>query len=434
MVENNESVGEYSQEGLDASMLKREASRREFLKSGLKALLAAGAIGSTTYYVSGYGKERLLGIIAEAEREIRGLAIDVKALSGSVEKRLRKERVELERHYESGRLRILEEAGIADPAEISELESIIRTNEEFERHYNIVERLRIFKDRIDRRLLNLDDRMEEYHPSWLKKINDSIRGIFSKKSGEEGERVRDAIRSRLDLLCKIYDANENSRIAMPKVMERINHYLGRADLSDEERQLFEFLKEEFRDKEKAGILRDFIMNYNNYSDRNYTLLRLRASLTEAERVYDRIKENRTYIERLQGLLKKGIALKQEVREKGMRDLRLYRTEFQKRMSELMGEVDDMILELKDRGYDIETREDYIKKGKYARMISDMFDSIMPYCSAALGAIAGFFTYRFVKRGKDKRIRDKALERAVIAYNGLLERYKNLRRDKDKNEG
>ncbi len=413
---------------LDARLLLRKAGRREFLKTGMNIALAGGAVFGAVYGASQLTKEWMIGVISSVEGEVREVALNVEALSGELERRLRAEMKKFEQNYTGNRMKLLEDIGVATPADLSELEQIIKNYDEFEDHYNIVERLKIFKDRIDNKLLNFD---AKYEPGVLRKINDGIRGLFGKKTGEEGVKAREAIRSRLANLCKIYDINEDNRRAQPEVLKRINFYLENVDaLSPEERSLYEFLKEQFEKGTQDTTLKDFIMNYGDFDERNLHLLTLRASLTEAVEVYDKIRENKDYMLKLQDLLKQGIALKEEVREKAPEELRKDRERIEEMIGGMRTSFYGLIDQMKNEGYGIETREDYKSRRtfteKAGKIVTGVVDSIAPYISAGLAGLAAIYAYRFSRRGSEVRAGKTALTEAVRDRNAIAADYRNLK--------
>lgn len=420
-------------EKIDEKALKRRVSRRVFLTESAKASGAAAVVGTAAYKGLDYLAGTISSTMAEAEREIRRLALDVQALSGDLEQRLASETSKLKEHYTQGKLRLYEELGVATPAEISEFEKIIQTSEEFEAHYNFAERARIFKDRLDKRLLSLDEKLESYQPSAMQKLNDRIRSAFGRPSGEEGKKTRSLTRERLESLCKIYDTNEDNRRAEVEVMKKINEYLTQTpNLSEEEKGLLTFLKEQYEKGGKSQELKSFIRNYNDYGERNDALLKLRSSLTQAEELYGQIRQNKVYITKLQDLLKQGIALKQEVISKSATEFEAYKSQFKEKIKSLSETVDGIIVELKERGYDIETREDYVSKGTFARSLDRILRPIVYAGTAISAALAGGLTaYSGFKTRKVKKAQAtvkqvvKDHDALVDDHNALLEQNQGL---------
>ena len=405
--------GELSPEEIE-KFYRTKMSRRNFIKAGLKGGAAYAVARLTSGYLGGIIKD----IIAGAEKEIREMALDIKALSGSLERQIEKETRTLKESYSSGKLKIFEELGIADPAEISQFEKIIENSENLMDHYSFAERASIFKDRINKKLITLDAKLESYQPGAMKKINDGIRGIFGKKTGKEGEAYRASFRKRLNSLCSIYDTNEDNRIAEAKVLEKLNEYVKNSkSLQPEERRLYEFLKGEYEEEGDKEHLRNFIKNYNAYSGETQVLLSLKDQITESEKLYENIKENKQYIEKLQGLLQEGIELKQNVREKSKEEFEKHEKEIKTSIKDLKDSVYGVIKELKSKGYDIETRADYINKGTFAKAADSVINPIVEFGSLAAGAYVMFNSWLHGR----KNARIMANEAAIKKYK---ENYKN----------
>jgi len=68
-----------------------------------------------------------------------------------------------------------------------------------------------------------------------------------------------------------------------------------------------------------------------------------------------------YIQRLQGYLKEGISLEEEVRAKRAVEFSKQKAEVDQKVLKLKESVDDIIKELKAKGYEIETRQDIANK-------------------------------------------------------------------------
>ncbi len=412
---------------LDEKSLKRRLSRRDFLKSSGKSITTGMVTGGLCFLGLDYAGKRILGVVCDAEKEIKKLGLDIKALSGSLERKLASETEALERHYTNGKLGVYEELGIATPAEISEFEKIIEDGEEFEAHYIFAERAREFKDRIDRRLLSLDDVLESKQPGFMRSINDTIRSALGKKSGTEGQAYRTVIKQRLTELCKIYDANEDNKTAEVQVLRKLNDYIEHSpQLIDEEKDLLEFLRDQYKKEGSKEHLKNFIKNYETNSDRNETLLKLRASLSESERLYGAIQDNKKYLTRLQTLLKDGIELKQKIRERVPEEFETYRKQIEEKVNGLRGSVDEIIGELKTRGYDIETREDFVnKKGIFSSSIESIVRTVESVGSLSVGALATGLAYLRYRRNAKQRVLNSALKEAVRRHNDLADSHNNL---------
>ncbi|MEN9626384.1 MAG: hypothetical protein RL557_712 [archaeon] len=410
---------------LDAKKLKKKFSLKALLTDAALSGVVGTALGAGSFLGLNYLGNTLTGTFRNAEREIRELSLDVKELSGSLENKLVEERKKLEQQYTEGALQIYEELGIATPAETKEIETIIKNYEEFEKHYDFAERAKTFKDRIDRKLLTLDEKLESYQPEVLRGVNDQIRKLFGKPTGEKGKEFRKDVKTRLDSLCAIYDVNSDNRKAQAEVLKTINRYLQDSSLSDEEKALYSFLKDQHTQAGNEDNIRNFIQDYGTYSERQATLLQLRESITEAEEVYGKIRENKQYITGLQGLLKEGIDLKQKVREKSAGEVTAYKKQIDNEISSLQGAVKGVVTELKRKGYDIETREDAKGKQTYSTLFERQLHPLINAASIIMGVAGAMFTFRELSKGRKMRALNKALEYAVNAHNSIVDNYTDL---------
>src|SRR3989338_183599 len=413
---------------ISSNDLTKKFSRRALFKDTGLALGTGSIIGTGAYFGLDYAQNKINNIVEGAEKQIRELALDVSELSGSLEGKLRTERKELEKHYTQGTLDIYEDLGIATPAEIKEIEQIIENYEAFEEHYNFVERAREFKDRIDRRLLTLDDSLESYQPEALRNINDSIRKFLGKPAGKEGISHRKQVKDRLEKLCTIYDTNSDNKRAQIEVVKTLNNYLDDATLTKEEKDLYGFLKEQHEKGCSKEDFRHFVDNYDNYSERQEVLLQLKSSLSEAEEIYGKIQENKAYVQTLQDLLYQGIALKQEVRQRSTQEVSQYKKQIDTQIGEFRDSVDGVIKELKQKGYAIETRQDYIDKGYFAQSIGAFLKPFVIGGTLIAGSLAAIAAFRGRAKTRKVRSTQQALESAVEAHNEISEKYDIVHRN------
>lgn len=416
---------------LDVNDLKKRSTRREFVKDTAAAVgvgaLAYLAGGQTAYTVlDGYAMD----IVAAAEKEVNQGILDLREFSGALEERLESEKKRLEDFYEENVIQIYEEIGEATPQDIQKLErgleAIINNVGETEDYYNFVERVRILKDRVDKRLMSLDSKLEEMSPEALRKVNDTIRKYLGQPYGEQGKRHREALQGRLETLCKIYDTNSDNRRAQIEVLQTLNSYLQDSKLSPEEKELYKFLRKEYSKEGRCEDLRDFIQNYETYGERNETLLSLRASLSTLEDTYQKVVENKDYALELQGLLKQGIELKEKVREKSAQEVAKYKEEIERQVSEQKDAIHGFITKLKDKGYGIETRDDLINKTPMSNAIREKgAEGLHRICRATAtltGALGAYLTWNKLGQSRKVRARDDALDQAVADYNALADRY------------
>lgn len=412
------------------SLIKR-AGRRDFLKTVGLALTSTAAVGYGTRKGMDYAADKLLDIIDASEREVRLLARDVQVLSGAVERKLSDETKKLEESYTKGQFHRFEELGIATPAEISEFEQILRQSKEFEEHYKFTERATEFKDRINRRLVSADDKLEGWQPNTGAGLNDAMKKAREAVGGWFGAGVSPAgaYREKLEALCKIYDTNENNRVAEGKILEKINSYLNKDKaMPTEQRELFELLKQQYAQEGGSGRVREFLKNYHRNDAQSLELLRLKAHIEESEKLYGQIRENKTYIQKLQGYLKEGIALKEELRSKRSAEFAKQREEVETRISKLKGTVDEIITDLKSKGYDIETRQDVANKrewGPYARQALEFMQPGTKWIPYLVGGITAFLTWNWRRKNAKLRSTDAALDDLASKYNALAGRYNYL---------
>jgi len=399
---------------INPKVLRKEISRRYLLRNAVAATATGIAAGVAVNSGLGYVGKKLEAIIASADREVAELTLDVKSLCGALDKKLARETEELKKHYTEGRLKIYEERGIATPAEIKGLEEAIKQNEEFAKHYNFAERAKIFKDRLEKRFLEMrsatskvDARTEKYQVGPQRKFNEYLRKIAGMKTGKEGELERkrkrqelESAKNRMTALCKVYDTNEDNRIAELEVTKGINQYLKREDLSVEERELYDFLKQEYAKQGSKTHLREFIQNYDHYDPNNQIMLKLRASLQNVETIYGKIQENREYMDKLHGILQEGILLKTKIREQSNESFARHEEQIGDKVNELRSSVDGVISELESKGYDIKTRQEIIDEGvfsgPYTAKLKELIGPIKLGVSGVIGAVAGLEMFGALK--------------------------------------
>jgi hypothetical protein len=376
--------------------------RRRFLKSVGISLAYGAALGTGANLGIGYLEDKLVGSLAAVEREVRELTLDVRALSGALENKIFTETEILKETYTSGKLGLLQELGIASQSDLDDIEKIIKNSEEIVEHYDVIERLRIYKDRIDNRLLSIDQKVEDSVPI-LNSPNDFIRRTLGKETGEKGRKQRAAVGRRIEGLCRIYDTNENNRIAEGKILERLNQYLANLkDLTPEEREMYIFLKDQYTSEGNKGHLKDFIKNYNPNNADQVAQISLRNYITEVEKLYESVVESKGYALRLQDTLKEGIKLKEEVRGKSIEEFAEDEKAINAKIYELRSVVDQTIDELKEKGYDIETREDYMAKSVVGDAVSSVITPFRVAASLIIGVYAAGTQY-LQRNTKDKML-------------------------------
>jgi hypothetical protein len=380
----------------------RKLSRRDFFKY----VVAGAAAGTIAQLGLGYLGDKLLAALDSIEKYVREVVLDLRALSGEIETKLAEETAELKQFYASGILQEFVDLGLATPDDLKEFELIIKNAEEFEKHYDLPERIKIFKDRIDLRLMNFDQWIDSVKPDVLLEFDEKLRkyaddtsdlfGLgLSKKSGKAGKQFRAGFKRKLELLCQIYGFNENNRIAQGKVLEEINRLLKNWNLRPEEKSLLLYLKKEFEKEGGKERLIEFIRKYkeNGPDVRVEVLLGLKAKLSEAEEIFTKVRDFKGEALKLQGLLQEGISLKEELRRRKSEDIDKYQKVYSKKITIIKTKVDAIIQKLKDMGLDIETREDYINKSTLTKNVSKVLKPAINIASALTGFFVGVAWWR-----------------------------------------
>ena len=119
-------------------------------------------------------------------------------------------------------------------------------------------------------------------------------------------------------------------------------------------------------------------------------------------MYENVAEAKDFAIKLQDALKEGIKLKQDVRGTSVDEFVEHEREINSRIYELRSVVDETISELKQKGYDIETREDYMDKSLIGDAVSSVIDPFRVAASLVIGIyVAG--TQYLQRHTKDKMI-------------------------------
>lgn len=418
-------------EPLQEKELMKTASRRDFFRS----LLWAGAFGGGAYYGSNkgldYAGNELKKFFGSTEREMRLLADDVRNLSGALERKIIAESEVLKKQL-AEKSKLYEDLGISLNKGEIELEKTRKEITDLEGRYDIIEKLKEGKDRFDKRLLTLDKKLEDLQPGALKNINDRIRRLFGKPSGEEGKSYRQAVYERLDTLGKLYDNRRDIRQAEGEVLSKINEYLAKTpNLDQEERKLFEFLQEQYKAQLKnpedyrSEELRNFIKNYKTYEPRTDLYLKVRDITIQAEKNKELLERDSKYLRDLHDNFKKSDKSIHELRQKSALEYKAVEEEVNKNINSLRSTINSTLDELKKQGYNIETKEDYASKGKMTKTISPYIDGVRDYGSAVIGGLVGLFTLYSKRRNKIARTTKGALTDAVGKYNQLAEKHNEL---------
>ena len=337
-------------------------TRRDFLQRGREATTGAvgialtrtavklGAVEGAEFLAFEYGRRRYINdLAAEAAKLDRILELDigkyVELLTNQVQQNLNVQSRELQRVYDEN-VGEWNRLGMVTGREVHQLQDVISKLENYEASYTRWEALRELSDRVTRRLAQVDERLEDHSPDFLKGINEQIRHLF----GQEDVQRRTLLRQRLDELVKVYDENRDNRIAQTAVVERINGYLRDSKLTSEERQLFEYLRGEAQKENAQHDIRQFVQDYRSVSSEyveQVHLQRLQNVTGQLDEVFEELVPT---MNQLQGTLDQGITLRDKLRqydaraERAKEVLEGYKTEvagLQERMTTLKEQLETM---------------------------------------------------------------------------------------------
>ncbi|MEM4242919.1 MAG: hypothetical protein QXM31_03400 [Candidatus Woesearchaeota archaeon] len=404
-------------EQINAKQLLKQHSRRDFLRSFLISAGAGAAAGTGAKYGMDYFLDwGLGGALDEAVRKYRTAVLDFNALYGAVDRSLARQKEQLKKHYDGRVFRMFEELNIADRAELAEFEEIIRNGDELESHYNFSERAKIFRDRIDRLILAVDKKIEQYVPKPLRDVYDVFRGISGKPTSNNGSSYRGEIKQRLDNICRIYDLGEDNKTTQTKVMEIINSYLSQSNnitLTPEEREFYLMLREQCA-KENSKSIRDFIKNYDPLDGRNNAYLGCRAYVTKAEELHAKIQGPKKDLKKLQAQQKEIMRQVEKMREDEKKGVPVSQKEITANYTRMANELNAIISDYKKAGYHIQTREDYIN----SKLPSEFLRSKGAKVTSVVAPLAGFAVFAEIY----SRLRKNSkLRAATSAFEDVVER-------------
>ena len=278
--------------------------------------------------------------------------------------------------------------GVMDKQEFDALITILTKAEGYVTEADLHERLTRLKDRLTKRVLDLDQKLEEKQPEGLQKFNEWFSTLM--KGKERGSRhALDTYKTKLDTLVKVYDTNRDTIIAQTgllrdvdsylsqsqqEVVKMIENYLTSGKISDvEEKAYFEQLKKVARDDPTGKTLARQILDTGNY------LTALEA--TEELRKFSTMVEGTlTDLTKLQTAMDEGIALKNKIRQSGEQDLQL----LQRKSEELYQLMEQKKQELEQDGHKI----DYELFPKMKQVKDDILNGIGFLRGIVKGAGAG----------------------------------------------
>jgi len=429
-------------EKIDRKAFLKGTSRRQFIKGGAVAGVGGLAAGGLAFLgLNSIGKN-LGDILIEADKEITALSLSIQDISGQLEREIAKDTERLKESYASGKFKRFEELGYTAPQDFTDIETVIQTSQQLREQYGLVERLTIAKDRLEAKIagayvktteaaLDLDETVEAYEPGFIKRINDGIRKAAGMPAGEEGKQARkkakedliapaENLRRKLQALRQIYDTNRDNRTAEHKVLEALNGFIEKDPLSPEEKEFYELLKQEYQKGGSKGSLREFIMNYETFNERDELHSGLKAAIEETEKTYNSIKQARKYALTLQGYHKQGLELQEQIRGQTPEEFGRSIDQMQERYYTIGGGVAKVIGELKGMGYEIVTKQEQIDRGtfmrKYFKRFGNFWKPVRNWGSAGVGlaAIAGIGY--LMHRGHKARTYEQAYNAVVDIHN------------------
>ena len=408
--------------------------RRELFSRFIGALTTGAIAGGITYMGADYAFSNIGDALEFAEKELRETKLDLETLSGNVERNLKEQREIFQSDYEEGSLDEYVALGITDANEVKEFEYILNNLDKLEDEYNIRERLQIYKDRVDTRILALDSSIDEHKPGAVRRIDNGIRRIFGQRSGTEGDAYRGAIKNRLGILCDIYDTNEDNRVAQTKVMEKINEYLeNTGKMTYEERGMLRFLQQQYQKESDGETLRQFITNYDKFAGTDQTLLRIRGYLDDLESTYDLISSNKDRMLSLQDLLDRTLVVKREARDTFARAYEGYEQEVEMirpilddldpLKTALYASIDDFNTQYPDDK--IITRDAYINSTPLTNALRGKFDWVKLGAAGVMGALFSILSWKDGRLLSKKKVLQQGLGAAVDDVNDLTSRNAGL---------
>ncbi|HLC72967.1 MAG TPA: hypothetical protein VJH37_05290 [Candidatus Nanoarchaeia archaeon] len=372
-------------------------SRRRFLFKAGVTLAGAGAgyvagkfVGSlggsleaavTAFY--NVAHDTLTEITGAAERQLQKSADDVQSYLTSVER----DHASVQKYWE--------DIGLLSGKEAGELQKILAKVEGYTEESDIQERLTRLKDRLTKRLTNLDQGLEQIQPEGLQRFNE----WFSRKIKGEEQGSRQSLKhykERLGALVQVYDINKDNKVAQTVllnktsdyflqtqqiVVQKINDYLaGNQFESPEERDFFVQLKQ-VADADLSGRnLADYLLNTGNY----FTLL---ETSEQVHQLKDKLGKTLDDIVTLQGALDKGIELKDTLRAASDQDLTALRKQAQDLEAYMTTKKDELVQEGYVINYELFPKMQALKDGLLRGL--DTLKTVSGAVGAAVGAVGMF---------------------------------------------
>ncbi len=391
-----------------------------------RTLTTLGIVEVAEFAAFDYGRRRYINdLAAEAAKLDKILELDigkyVELLTNQVQQNLNARSHELQKVYDDN-VAEWNRLGMVTGNEVQQLQDVISKLEDYESSYTRWEALRELKDRVTRRLAQVDERLEDRSPEFLRRVNEGIRNLF----GQEDVQQRTLLRQRLDELVKVYDENRDNRIAQTAVLGRINGYLRDSTLTPEERQLFEYLKEEARKENAEEDIRQFVREYNSVSPEyveKVHLQRLQKVTGQLDEVFDDLVPT---MRQLQGTLDEGLALRDKLRQYDARAERAKEVleGYNRDVVALQGRMTELKEQLEHMDFSI----DYIPTLRLPFGLADVVRygymglqaAVMVYSAYFIGKRAILHRDRFVTEAAQTRLGE-----ALYQNEGLQERVGSL---------
>lgn len=417
---------------VDVNSIRKGMSRRDFLKrTGASA--AAGAVaGFGTQKGAKYVANAASELIAYFERNIRTLAVDLEEATGILEKRVAQAQSGLKQAYKHPDLKISQELRFATQEDINDLNSIIENCDKQITHYDFVENFKIAHDRFRNQVLDIGNKLYSVQDwegrrkvdkgigLWIQKKAAKITGTKLPENQQSKMDLAIAAKKKLEELCKTYNANSDLRRAIPVTIRKLNQYLTDATLSQDERQFYSLMKKEFEAGNHTGTLDEFMRDYEGFGDRAETFLE------NKKEDYEQVKKSKAHVLSLQEKLRKGINLKQTLREQTETSFAANYEQFKTSIDAHVTEVDNSIKELKALSYNLKTRADKTNQDTLRQSFDKAMISFVKYAPCAIGTTVAAATYGLLSRGRKLRTERNVTSEVIEIANQRGKAYNDLK--------
>jgi hypothetical protein len=308
-------------------------TRRDFLQRGKKATKGTLAWylvfgGTTAGLVAAENvafntlEEKLFGEYRETFAELerlgqiveRDIGVGLELVRNEIPERLTTQRVHLERVY-GNHVEDWQQMGVVTVEETQALGQIIQNLQNYEASYTQWEAFHELFDRVALRAAQVGREVESRLPGWIQDMHEGIHELPLIGAGTPEE--RQTAYDRLDSLVSIYDTNRDNMLAQEAVVAQISEYLDDSNLTQEERDLYNYLKDQMEESHRRGNVnndvREFILEYNNINEdmvQRIQLQRLQEVIEQLDVVFDQYVPA---VQELQTNLDAGIELRERLR-------------------------------------------------------------------------------------------------------------------------